>query len=98
MSTFILVLHIIFGVILILIILLQLSKGAGLGSIFGGGGEAVFGGTGGDVFLKKLTVIFAVAFITTSLILTVMTSRSGQESIVDKGAAASDQPVAPIAP
>jgi len=98
MATFILVLHIIFGVILILIILLQLSKGAGLGSIFGGGGEAVFGGTGGDVFLKKLTIGFAVAFITTSLILAVISSRAGQESIVDKGTAASGQQTPPSSP
>ena len=98
MSTFVLVLHIIFGVILILIILLQLSKGAGLGSIFGGGGEAVFGGTGGDVFLKKLTIILAVAFIITSLILAVISGRTSQESIVDKGTAASGQPVAPSSP
>jgi preprotein translocase subunit SecG len=98
MSTFVLVLHIIFGIILILIILLQLSKGAGLGSIFGGGGEAVFGGTGGDVFLKKLTIVFAVAFMTTSLILAIISSRTSQESIVDKGTAASDQQTPPPSP
>jgi len=77
MITLILILHIIVSVCLILIVLLQVGKGASLSGLFGGGGgtEAIFGGAGGDVFMKKLTVIFAILFIFTSLTLTIISAR-----------------------
>ncbi len=86
MITLILVLHIIVSICLILIVLLQVGKGASLSGLFGGGGgsEAIFGGGGGDVFMKKLTVVFAVLFIFTSLTLTIISVRRPLSTIIYK--------------
>ena len=82
-NTVLLVIHVIVSVILILIILLQIGKGASLSNLFGGGSsDAVFSGAGGDVFMKKLTVGFAIAFVVTSLGLTVLSSRRPAKSVV----------------
>jgi len=84
MVTLILVIHIIVSVCLILIVLLQVGKGASLSSLFGSGasGEAIFGGAGGDVFMKRLTVVFAVIFIFTSLSLTIISVRRPLSTIM----------------
>jgi preprotein translocase subunit SecG len=86
MITLLLVIHIIISVCLILIVLLQVGRGASLSSLFGGGGggEAIFGGAGGDVFMKKLTIIFAILFIFTSLSLTIISSRRPLSTIMYK--------------
>ncbi len=71
----ILILHIIVAVLLIMIILLQIGRGATLSGLFGGGStEAFLGAPSGDIFLKRVTVIFAVIFILTSLSLTIMST------------------------
>jgi len=86
MITLILVLHIIVSICLILIVLLQVGKGASLSGLFGGGSgtEAIFGGGGGDVFMKKLTVVFAILFICTSLTLTIISVRRPLSTIIYK--------------
>lgn len=93
MTTLILIVHVIVSVLLILIVLLQIGKGASLSNLFGGGtgGEAVFTSAGGDVFLKKFTVVLAIIFFLTSLSLTIISSRGPIRSILDKTA-----PVRPI--
>ena len=60
--------HVLVCLALILVVLLQSSKGEGLaGSAFGGGGGgisgAVFGGRGAGTFLSKATTILAVIFM-----------------------------------
>lgn len=62
------VFHVIICIALVLVVLLQSSKGEGLaGSAFGGGGSglsgAVFGGRGAAPFLSKATTILAVVFM-----------------------------------
>lgn len=86
MITLILVIHIIVSICLILIVLLQVGKGASLSGLFGGGGstEAIFGGGGGDVFMKKLTVVFAILFIFTSLTLTIISVHRPLSTIIYK--------------
>ena len=66
---------------LILVILLQSSKGGGLGGAFGGGGGmgAVFGGRGAGDFLSKTTGWLAVGFLGIALLLSFL-SRGGGES------------------
>jgi preprotein translocase subunit SecG len=88
MITLILVVHIVVSICLILIVLLQVGKGASLSGLFGGGGggEAIFGGGGGDVFMKKLTVVFAILFICTSLTLTIISVRRPLSTIIYKEA------------
>ena len=86
MITLILVIHIIVSACLILIVLLQVGKGASLSGLFGGGsgGEAIFGGGGGDVFMKRLTVIFAILFLFTSLTLIIISVRRPLSTIIYK--------------
>ena len=84
-NTVILVLHVLISVILIMLIILQIGKGANLSNLFGGGtSDAIFSGAGGDMFLKKLTIGFASAFLLTSLGLTVFSSRRMVRSVVQE--------------
>lgn len=67
--------HVLVCLVLCLIVLLQSSKGSGLagGAAFGGGADStVFGGRGAATFLSKATTIFGVAFMVTSLTLTLL--------------------------
>jgi preprotein translocase subunit SecG len=68
------VVHILICVSLIIVVLLQSSKGEGLAGAFGGGGlsGAVFGGRGAATFLSKSTTVLAVCFMVTSIGLTIM--------------------------
>lgn len=63
--------HGIFLVALIAVVLLQSGKSAGLGTI-GGGAESLLRGRrkkGLDELFLKLTVVFAVGFMSTALVL-----------------------------
>ncbi len=60
-------LHVIVCMALIIIILLQAGKGAGMGAAFGGSSQTVFGSTGGATFLTKVTIAAAIIFGMTSL-------------------------------
>jgi len=66
--TFITIIHVLVCVFLILVILLQAGKDAGMGAAFGGGGSGtVFGGRGAGSFLGKVTAVCAGIFFITSL-------------------------------
>lgn len=67
------VLHVILCLGLIAVILLQSGKSAGLSGAIAGGAETFFGKKKGlDEFLGKVTVVVAVAFAATSLVLVVI--------------------------
>ena len=58
-------------VVLIILVLLQKGRGAGLASAFGGaGGQSAFGGKTGDVF-TLITIIAAAAFLLLAMIVSV---------------------------
>lgn len=86
MYTLILIIHVIACVCLILIVLLQAGKGASLSSLFGGGGtgETIFGGTSGNVFLRKVTTTLAIIFMCTSLLLTFISLRMPRRTVTEK--------------
>ncbi|MFQ5675771.1 MAG: preprotein translocase subunit SecG [bacterium] len=68
---------------LILVILLQSSKGGGLAGAFGGGGDAmgaVFGGRGAANFLSKTTTWLAVGFLAIALLLSFLNKGGGDAS------------------
>ena len=68
---------------LIGVVLLQRSEGGGLG--MGGGGGGVVSSRGVATALSKLTWIFAIAFIGTSITLTILATRSAdQGSVADQ--------------
>ncbi len=84
MENVILVIHLILALCLIGVVLLQRSEGGGLGMGGGGGGGAV-SSRGIATALGKLTWVFAIAFIATSITLTVISARnSANSSVVDR--------------
>jgi len=75
------VFHVLVCIALILVVLLQASKGEGLaGSAFGGGGlsGAVFGGRGAASFLSKATSVLAIVFMLNCGALAFISSSSRQ--------------------
>lgn len=63
--------HILLCVFLVLVILLQQGKGADMGATFGGGGNTLFGASGADTLLIKITTITAILFMCTSVFLAI---------------------------
>lgn len=87
MENVILIVHLILALCLIGVVLLQRSEGGGLGmgSSGGGGGGGVMTGRQAASALGKLTWAFAIAFIATSLVLTVLAARDATDSsVVDR--------------
>lgn len=88
-------LHIFVSIAMIGIVLLQSGKGAEMGASFGAGGsQTVFGASGGNTFMNKLTTGAAIIFMLTSLTLAHLSS-SGSSSSIMSGKSA---PAAPAAP
>lgn len=86
--------HVIVGLSLIVMVLMQHGKGADAGAAFGGGGGggvggggagSVFGSSGSANFLSRTTAILATVFFITSLGLAYLASSSPAEptSIMD---------------
>lgn len=100
MQNVILTIHLILALLLIGVVLLQRSEGGGLG--MGGGGGGVVSARGAANALTKLTWIFAIAFIGTSITLTIMSARQADGgSVIDQigGTAptpAQEQPASPL--
>src|SRR5690242_11781108 len=90
--------HIIVCVGLILVVLFQAGKGAGLGNLFGGGGgDQLFSAPSGTAFIKKVTTGMAVVFIITSVMLTILSSQRNRHSLLESlpGAGGQSAPVGP---
>lgn len=84
------------SLLLVFIILVQRTKGGGLGMAFGAGmGEQLFGSRAGNV-LTKLTIILGVVFTINTCVLAVMYTSTDNASMMER--ATSEQPVNPTAP
>lgn len=82
MENLILALHVAVCVILIILVLLQSGK-EGMGVIFGGGSQSLFGSTGAGGILVKLTTFIALIFVATSLGYNIATTeKTVKESVV----------------
>lgn len=77
------IIHITVAVLLILVVLVQSGKGAGLSGLFGGGASAeqLFSAPSGGSFLRKATIVLAIVFAVTSLTLTFTASRRAMQSV-----------------
>ena len=85
MENVVLTVHLLLALALIGVVLLQRSEGGGLGLGGGGGGGGIMSGRSAASALSKVTWILAVAFIITSLGLTVIAARnSAGGSVVDR--------------
>ena len=83
---FLLGIHILVCIAMVFAVLLQSGKGGGLAGAFGGGGgsgQALFGGRGAATFLSKATTVLGIGFMTTSLLLALMSgSTETRQSIL----------------
>jgi preprotein translocase subunit SecG len=99
MDILLLILHILACLALVGIVLLQGGKGAEVGATFGAGAsQTIFGASGGQTFLGKMTTGVAVIFMLTSLALAFYWGRPGSSSIMPEQVAAPPAQSMPTAP
>ena len=85
MENVILIVHLILALGLIGVVLLQRSEGGGLGLGGGGGGGGLVSSRGAATALGKVTWLFAIAFICTSITLTIIAAqKAGSNSVLDR--------------
>jgi preprotein translocase subunit SecG len=85
MENVLLIVHLILALCLIGVVLLQRSEGGGLGMGGGGGGGGVMSSRAAATALGKLTWGFAIAFICTSMALTIIAAANSEgSSVVDR--------------
>ena len=95
MLLFITIVHFIVAVMLIVMVLIQDSKGGGVFGMGSSGSNQVFSATGAANFLVKATRFLAVMFAVTCLTLTYITSKNHGSSVVDDYIPAAAAPAAP---
>ncbi len=88
LNTIVLVVHVLVGVMMVGLILIQRGKGADAGAAFGSGASGtVFGARGSTNFLSRSTAILATIFFCTSLGLAYLgTQREAPKSVLDVAA------------
>ena len=104
----VLLVHVVAGLAMIGLILMQHGKGADMGAAFGSGASgSLFGSTGSANFLSRSTAVLATVFFITSLSLAYLASRTPQapssimesvESVPAPARAIPDAPPAPAVP
>jgi preprotein translocase subunit SecG len=93
------IIHILVCLLLILIVLLQTSKGADIGAAFGGGAsQTLFGSAGPGGFLTKITTGVAIIFMVTSIGLAYLSSHRTQTSIIKETTPKKTAPALPPTP
>ena len=97
METFITVIHVLAALFMILVIIIQGGNSGGVGAAFGGGNsQGVFGASGAQSFLGKVTYAVAAIFMMTSIGLSVIQGTSGETGLSEKlEQAAESQEAAP---
>lgn len=98
MENVVLIVHLLLALGLIGVVLLQRSEGGGLG--MGGGGGGAISGRAAATALGKLTWLLAIAFICTSITLTILAARNASgTSVIDRlggTAPSAEQPAVPV--
>jgi preprotein translocase subunit SecG len=101
MENVVLIIHLLLALGLIAVVLMQRSEGGGLG--MGGGGGAMAGRAPATA-LGKFTWILAIAFICTSITLTILAARNASgTSVIDRlgvtpPSSQSEEPLTPALP
>ena len=100
MENVVLIIHLLLALGLIAVVLMQRSEGGGLG--MGGGGGGVMTGRAAATALSKVTWVLAIAFIVTSITLTVIAAQKASgTSVIDRlgvPAPAASEPATPNVP
>jgi preprotein translocase subunit SecG len=96
----VLTIHVLVGLCVIGLVLMQHGKGADAGAAFGGGASgSVFGASGSANFLSRTTGVLATVFFVTSLGLSYLASdRPTQPTSVMEGAVPATAPAADVKP
>ena len=76
------ILHVVIAIFLILTVLLQAGKGAGIGAAFGGSSDTMMGVRGSTGLLGKLTATESILLMVTSLLLSYLAASNPNESII----------------
>tara|TARA_B110000114_G_C14915897_1_gene326471 strand:+ start:336 stop:689 length:354 start_codon:yes stop_codon:yes gene_type:complete len=98
MQNVVLIIHLLLAITLIGLVLLQRSEGGGLGMGGGGAGGGAMSSRAASSAMTKLTWILAIAFICTSLGLTVLqVQKSSGSSVLDQLMPATEQSSTPSA-
>lgn len=85
MENVVLIIHLLLALSLIGVVLMQRSEGGGLGMGSGGGGGGAMSGRAAATALGKVTWILAIAFIITSITLTIIAAqKSAGSSVLDR--------------
>jgi len=98
----VLTIHVAICLGLIIVVLMQSSKGGGLSGVFGGSSQAVFGGRGAAPALVKVTSVLAITFGLSSLSLAFLATKQRvaktaiQEEIEKGTRPSSPPPGAPV--
>ena len=88
--------HIFVALFMTLVVLVQSGNAGGVGAAFGGGNSSgVFGASGAQSLLAKLTYAAAAVFMVTSLTLTKMQSHGGDIGLKEKLKHAGEQTTTP---
>ncbi|GAB4174890.1 MAG: hypothetical protein OHK0026_01010 [Rhodocyclaceae bacterium] len=90
-----LTIHVLVGIAVIGLVLLQHGKGADMGAAFGGGSSgSLFGASGSANFLSRTTAALATVFFITSISLSYMAgAKPGEKgSVMDRAAKAQGAP------
>ncbi|MFQ5900288.1 MAG: preprotein translocase subunit SecG [Thermodesulfobacteriota bacterium] len=84
MFTFMIFFHIFVSIFMILTIIFQSGKGAGMGAVFGGASnQTLFGSAGPANLLSKLTAVGAIFFMVSSLYLAYFSAPKNDVSIIE---------------
>ncbi len=78
MQILLIIVHVIACLFLIAVILLQAGRGGGLSDMVGGGQTQSILGTETNTFMKRMTEVFAVIFIMTSLAMGIISTHKGK--------------------
>ncbi len=84
MQVIIVSIHILAAVVLVLTVLLQAGKNAGMGAAFGGSSGSVFGTRGPATLISKITCVCAVIFMGTSLQMAIAQGGLSRQSLMDE--------------
>lgn len=95
LKLFLIIVEVVVSLLLITVILLQKSKGEGLGMAFGAEmGESLFGARAGNV-LTKATIYLGIIFMVNTVILAKIYTRAEHRSLMHRGAPAQVEDSAP---
>jgi len=83
METLLIVFQILLAVLIVLIVLVNVTKGSEYGAVFRGA-EAIFGGAGPTSFLNKVTMVLVILFFLNSIFLSKVVSSKHKLTLPEK--------------